>query len=57
MSLSICSRRRILALLAGAFSAPAAVALPAPVSAPGVVVVNGWVLRADDLQTVAWHAL
>jgi hypothetical protein len=56
MSRLICSRRRLLALLVGAFAAPSAVALPAPVSAPRIVVVRGWVLRADDLRTVAWHA-
>ena len=52
------SRRHVLSLLIGVFTAPATAWLPAPrlAKASRIVIVGGWVLRADDLEKVAAYA-
>jgi len=52
------NRRHVLSLLIGVFTAPATARLPAPSPAKArrIVIVGGWVLRADDLEKVAAYA-
>jgi hypothetical protein len=52
------NRRRLLGLLAGLLAVPAAARTlaRAPGAADEIVIIDGWVLRASDLEKAALHA-